>query len=40
MLTKYIMRQEKLTEEEEKELEHQIECQRKAILPNLNEQEK
>ena len=30
------MRQEKLTEEEEKELEHQIECQRKAILPNLN----
>ena len=29
--------QNKLTEEEEKELEHQIECQRKAVLPDLDE---
>ena len=28
---------EELTEEEEKELEHQIECQRKSVLPNLDE---
>ena len=28
---------EELTEEEEKELEHLIECQRKAVLPNLDE---
>ena len=28
---------EELTEEEEKELEHLIECQRKAILPKLDE---
>ena len=26
---------EELTEEEEKELEHLIECQRKAILPEI-----
>ena len=31
------MKPKELTEEEEKELEHQIECQRKAILPNLDE---
>ena len=28
---------EELTEEEEKELEHLIECQRKLVLPNLDE---
>lgn len=28
---------EELTEEEEKELEHLIECQRKAVLPDLDE---
>jgi len=32
--------QNKLTEKEKKELDHQVECQRKAILPNLNEQNK
>ena len=29
------MKPKELTEEEEKELEHQIECQRKAILPEI-----
>ena len=34
------MKKEELTEEEKKEIDHQTECQRKAILPNLNEQKR